>query len=290
MFAQIRFHRFITLALALSFAAGAQAQYAYPSGGSYPSVAASSGHAARINPIQAGGSIANRPGIGQSRAGIGSNMQGNGAPGSFGYEYGQSGQNITTPDGSAMGQQPITGPNGQTIGQQDNGGKYGTYGQQQGAGYGYGASYSHSSGTMTRSGSAPGMANGKAPHFNNGGTAGASEQAGTPDSFGEWVHRQRSDSDPNQVSTTTSDNGTLVWHGDQKWSGTDAQGLTWKNGKPWNGPDGNGGSYQNGHHIPGMPNQDFADMGGTYGPGAVVNNGTGQVVHPGPPGRTPAAD
>lgn len=196
---------------------------------------------------------------------------------------------FTGPNGKKVnmdGPQSFTGPNGQkqTIGGgPDLNNLGGGYGHQKGSGINQGMSYSaDGNGSMsgTRTGSTPGMASASGMNMNNGGAAGASEQAGAPDSFGEWVHRKAADSDPNVVSTTSSDKGTVTWHGDQKWSGTDSDGLTWNNGKPWNGPDGDGGSYQNGHHIAGVQNQDSADMGPTAGPGEIVS-GTGQIVHPG---------
>jgi len=184
------------------------------------------------------------------------------------------------------GSQTVAGPNGQkqTIGGGPDLNKLGGgYGHEKGSGIKQGISYSadgNGSISGTRTGSAPGMASASGMNINNGGSSGVSEQAGAPDSFSEWVHRKAADSDPNVVSTTSSDNGTLTWHGDQKWSGKDDDGLTWNNGRPMDGPDGHGGTYQNGHDIKLVKNQDTADMGPTAGPGEIVS-GTGQVVHPG---------
>src|SRR5690348_3042726 len=279
------------VALAFGLSAPEQAQY------TYPGTASSSGHVVgeRESPVREragyGGAPSRygNPGMGRGALNYGTSQS------AAGYRNTVTGQSsgpntkvtgqqdsFSGPNGQVnMGNQKVTGPNGQVVGQQSPGGKYGGgYGQQKGAGIGYG---SNGAGVITQTGSAPGMASANGMNMNNGGSSGASEQAGAPDSFGEWVHRKAADSDPNVVSTTSSDNGTLTWHGDQKWSGTDDAGLTWNNGKPWNGPDGNGGSYQNGHHVVGVQNQDSADMGGTSGPGEVVS-GTGQVVHLGRPG------
>ncbi|GEM_PF-4833840 len=280
----IRFVRIIGLVIALGFAAGAPAQYAYPSGAGYPAAASSTPHAAHINPIQAGGSIANRPGIGQSHAGIGSNAQDNGALGSSGYKYGQSGQNLTTPNGSAIGQQTVTGPNGQQIGQQ-TGGKYGSYGQQKGAGYGYGSSYNNGAGSLTQSGSAPGMANGNTPHFNNGGMVGAADQPSDAPSKPTGKSNQGGDANGSSYGEALNALNDDWGH---PANGKDSQGNTWSDGKLVNGYDENGVKYHDGKPVQGgaVPkyggNGDPSDMP-NYGGGEVVN-GTGNVVHPGQPG------
>ncbi|HET6905675.1 MAG TPA: hypothetical protein VFH52_01850, partial [Rhodanobacteraceae bacterium] len=252
------------VALAFGLSAPVQAQY------TYPGTASSSGHIVREHESP----VRERAGYGGAPSRYGNPGMGRGAlnygtsQSAAGYRNTVTGQSsgpntkvtgqqdsFSGPNGQVnMGNQKVTGPNGQVVGQQSPGGKYGGgYGQQKGAGIGYG---SNGAGVITQTGSTPGMASANGMNMNNGGSSGASEQAGAPDSFGEWVHRKAADSDPNVVSTTSSDNGTLTWHGDQKWSGTDDAGLTWNNGKPWNGPDGNGGSYQNGHHVVGVQNQD----------------------------------
>src|SRR5690348_13546146 len=239
---------------------------------------------ASISPVRAGAAHqALSYGTSQNAAGYRNAVTGN-SSGPSTHVSGQA-NSFTGPNGKvSMGNSQVTGPNGEKVGQQSPGGKYGGgYGQQKNSGVGYGNSFTDGSGSMRQTGNAPGMANANGMNMNNGGAAGASEQAGVSDSFGEWVHREAADSDPNVVSTTSSDNGTLTWHGDQKWSGTDKGGMTWNNGKPWNGSDGKGGFYTNGHHVKGSGGEMPADTGGTSGPGEVVN-GTGQVVHPGKPG------
>jgi len=241
-----------------------------------------------ISPVRAGGRAALNYGPSQTSN---TNFRNSVTGKSSGPSVNTAGQqtSFTGPNGKKVsmgGSQTFTGPNGkkQTIGGgPDLNNLGGGYGHQKGSGIKQGMSYSadgNGSISGTRTGSAPGMASAGGMNMNNGGTSGVSEQAGAPDSVREWGHRQLADSDPNVVSTTSSDKGTVTWHGDQKWSGTDAQGLSWNRGKPWNGPDGKGGTYQDGHDVKMVQNKDEADMGPTAGPGEIVS-GTGQVVHPG---------
>ena len=267
---------------------GAHESYGYAASPTQTHRNAAAGGKASISPVRAGGRAALNYGPSQNsntnfRNSVtgktsGPNMNPTGQPTSF---TGPNGKKV-----SMGGSQTITAPNGkkQTIGGgPDLNNLGGGYGHQKGSGIKQGMSYSadgNGSISGTRTGSAPGMASAGGMNMNNGGTSGVSEQAGAPDSAREWGHRQLADSDPNVVSTTSSDKGTVTWHGDQKWSGTDAQGLSWSHGKPWNGPDGNGGTYQDGHDVKMVQNKDEADMGPTAGPGEIVS-GTGQVVRPG---------
>lgn len=259
---------------------------AYGAGESYGSAAMSShpvtaqgGHAS-ISPVQAGvGHGALNYGTSQSASSFRNTMNGQEGTGPSTNVTGQQ-NSFTGPNGQTvnMGNQTVTGPNGQKIGQQTPSGTYGGgYGQQKGSGINSGYSYTSENGSMsgTRTGSAPGMASANGMNMNNGGTAGAS------DSASELNKEYNPFSDGN--GKTTSDKGTLQWKDGDKYNGTDSDGLTWNKGKPWNGPDGNGGSYQNGHHIPGVQNQDSADMGGTSGPGSIVS-ASGKVIQPGKPG------
>jgi hypothetical protein len=244
------------------------------------------GGRASVSPTRAGGTRgALNYGTSQSAANFRSTMNGQQGTGPATNVTGQQ-TSVTGPDGKQinMGNQTsFTGTNGkkQTLGGgPDLNHLGGGYGHQKGGGMNMGGttSYQNGSGSMTRTGSAPGMASANGMNMGNGGHAGAS------DSFSELNQEHNPFSDGN--GKTTSDHGTLQFQDGKKFSGTDSDGLTWNRGKPWNGPDGDGGTYQNGNHIVGVKNKDTADTGPDYGGGELVN-GAGNVVRP---GQKPGSD
>jgi hypothetical protein len=170
---------------------------------------------------------------------------------------------ITTPTGGTLstngvgGNGKITGPNGTSV--SANNGVLGGANIK-----GPNGQSAWNNGVGKASGGGGPAGDGSKPHFNNGGTAGASDNAyngpGT-----------------NTLNTLTGgaaghpengkDSDGFEWKNNQKWNGTDSDGLTWNKGRPWNGPDGNGGSYHNGHHIKGQGDSMPADMGDLSGGG-----------------------